>query len=251
MDKRLVFFIISIIFSVSVQGATVSGQGSWESVLQARDLDGDPATVEAFYNVSTDTTWLADANLAQTSGFDSDGLLNWYAANSWAESLNFNGVTGWRLPSTSDFGNDGYSYLSTVYVGLDAGYNIRHHSEMSGLFYDVLGNSSAYNTNGTRRECAITNYPDYCLTNSGEFSINPGTYWSSTEFVNNPGEAWVFDFASGFQGSDFKARVYYAWAVHAGDVGVAVIPLPTSVWLFISGLVCLISVGRKDKKSSI
>jgi hypothetical protein len=48
----------------------------------------------------TDLTWLADANYAQTSGYDTDGIMSWDDANAWAVSLNISGVTGWRLPKT-------------------------------------------------------------------------------------------------------------------------------------------------------
>ena len=54
----------------------------------------------AYYDDVADLTWLADANAAQTSGFDSDGRMNWVDANSWAAGLNVGGVDGWRLADT-------------------------------------------------------------------------------------------------------------------------------------------------------
>ena len=38
------------------------------------------------YDTDRDITWLQDANYAQTSGYDGDGLMNWSAATAWADS---------------------------------------------------------------------------------------------------------------------------------------------------------------------
>lgn len=77
------------------QAAAVSGQGTWETTLQGRDLDGSAANgFEAYYDTVLNITWLADASYAKTSGYDADGLLSWDAAKTWAAQLNINGVTG-------------------------------------------------------------------------------------------------------------------------------------------------------------
>lgn len=65
----------------------VSGQGTWETTLQGRDLYGNSATFEAYYDTVLDVTWLADAN---ATGFH----MNWVDSNAWAAGLDVNGVTG-------------------------------------------------------------------------------------------------------------------------------------------------------------
>lgn len=91
----------------------------------------------AYYDDVADLTWLADANYAQTSGYDANGRMTWADANAWAAGLEVAGVTGWRLPDTIDVGNDGATYTN-LYQGVDYGYNITTHSEMSNMFYNVL-----------------------------------------------------------------------------------------------------------------
>ena len=49
------------------------------------------------YSTDLDLTWLQDANYAQTSGYDADGLMTWDEANTWATNLVYFGVSGWRL----------------------------------------------------------------------------------------------------------------------------------------------------------
>ncbi len=125
-----------------VHGAPVSGQGTWETTLQARDFDGNAATIEGYYDTVLDITWLADANKA-------GGTMTWAAADSWAVGLNINGVTGWRLPDTNPVdgtsADDATSNIGTE----DRGYNISAPgtlyagsiaSEMAHLLYNTLGN---------------------------------------------------------------------------------------------------------------
>ncbi len=54
---------------------------------------------QAVYDTDFNITWLADANYAKTSGYDSDGMMVWALANTWAAGLNVGGYTGWRLPT--------------------------------------------------------------------------------------------------------------------------------------------------------
>ena len=66
--------------------------------LQPRDLDGNIATIEAFYDINLDTTWAADANL--------NGIDTWNNQVAWVAGLTIGTVSGWRLPS-ADVNGDG------------------------------------------------------------------------------------------------------------------------------------------------
>lgn len=224
------------LYSITTHAVAVSGQGIWETTLLPRDLDDDDTTVEAYYDTVLGITWLANAN--------ANGNMNWAAANNWATGLNFNGVTGWRLPTTVDVGNDGATYTN-IHQGVDYGYNITTHSEMSHMYYVTLGNTAWYDTSGNATGCIA---PDYCLSNTGPFTnLLPHYYWSSTEYALTTNTSWLFMFNSGWQKDIPKVSSYYAWAVHNGDVGTgtAVVPVPAAAWLFGSGLLCLVGVARK------
>jgi len=67
------------IFSVTANAVPVSGQGTWETTLQGRDLDGNNLTAEAYYDTALDITWLANADI--------NGEMDWFAANTWAGVL--------------------------------------------------------------------------------------------------------------------------------------------------------------------
>ncbi len=43
---------------LTAQAAPVPGQGTWETTLQARDLDGNPSTTEAWYDTALNLLWL-------------------------------------------------------------------------------------------------------------------------------------------------------------------------------------------------
>jgi hypothetical protein len=73
-------FCLMNVFVTPVHAIGVSGQGTWETTLQARDLDGNTSTIEAYYDTDLDITWLANANYAGTT-------MNWTTANAWAAGL--------------------------------------------------------------------------------------------------------------------------------------------------------------------
>jgi len=190
---------------------------------------------QAYYDTEANLTWLADANGA---GQD----LIWFDANNWVTNLNVSGVSDWRLPNTIDVGNDGITYTN-YYQGVDYGYNITAHSELSNLYYNALGNDAYYQVNGVKTGC-----PEYyCLLNTGPFSnIQLGNYWSGTTYELNSSNTWGFSMKDGLQGVLTNSSQFNTWAVHSGDVAtVSAVPIPPSVFLFGSGLLALIGFLRR------
>lgn len=45
------------------------------------------------YDSEYDVTWLADANYAEISGYDTTGEFTWAEAVAWAEQLVFGGIS--------------------------------------------------------------------------------------------------------------------------------------------------------------
>ncbi|MHB8744173.1 MAG: Lcl domain-containing protein [Sulfuricaulis sp.] len=210
--------------------APISGQGDWETTLQARYL-GSSATPDAYYDTSLNITWLADANAA-------GGAMDWTSANTWAANLNVNGVTGWSLPTMTDSNAD---CNATTYVGGPCGFNNPSTSELAHMFYTTLGDKAHYDTSGNPQTV-------YGLTNTGPFSnVQSSVYWSATEYAPSTSLAWLFSTGYGYQTNGHKANSFYAWAVHAGDVGASAVPVPAAVWLFSSGLMGLVGVARRER----
>ncbi len=201
----------------------------------------------AYYDTATNLTWVADANLAKTSGYDADGLMTWTQSVGWIASLNaqnaglgYLGTNDWRLPTVTDTGTPGCNF---AYTGTDCGYYVNLATgEMARMFYSTLGNTGYYNTSGVTTGCAGA--PNYCLTNTGPFSnLQPRSYWSGTEYAPDTINAWAFGFHNGFQGRSNKAGGLYAWAVRPGDI--APVPIPGAVWLFGGALTLLGAVRRR------
>lgn len=203
--------------------------------LEGRDLDGDTTTIEAYYDTFFDVTWLADANYAKTSGYDDDGLMTWTGALFWAERLNINGVTGWRLPNVVDTGRKGCVGDFGI---TDCGYNVNQGtSEMAMMYSSILGNKGAYDASGRFQS-------DFGLKNSSPFSnIQSYKYWYGVQSFNDSG--WSFDMGSGFQSDFLKNEFFYAWAVRSGDVAAAVVPEPQTYALALAGLAVLALVRRQ------
>ena len=202
-----VFFVLLILaISTSAQAQLVSRLGGL-----------------AYYDTESDLTWLADANYAQTSGYDSDGLMNWGVANEWANNLSVEGVTGWHLADTLQ-PDPGCSIQKTGNASY--GFNCTE-SIMGNMFHNVLGGSS----NNSITSVHNANYN--LFTN-----IQSGKYWSSTDLELIALYAWYFDFSNGEQNENGKGFDGYAWAVYTGDV--STVPVPPAIWLFCSGLFALV-----------
>jgi hypothetical protein len=184
---------------------------------------------EAYYDNILDITWLADANYAQTSGFDDDGFMNWEAAKTWVSGLDINGIIGWRLPTLSpingvsfdtNFSNnattDGNYADSKGWVG-PTGSPV---SELGHLFYVTLGNVG-WCTPDDADPSSCVEQTGWDIINTGPFSnLNAiegnGHYWTDTGI--DLFAAWSFGFYGGAQIGGPKSITFKGWAVHDGDV---------------------------------
>ncbi|HEY9199692.1 MAG TPA: DUF1566 domain-containing protein [Gammaproteobacteria bacterium] len=192
------------------------------------------------YDTDLNVTWLADANYAETSGYDADGLMNWGQAAEWAANLSYYDTVrditwnDWRLPVTLQ--PDSSCNVQTAGGSFGYGANCTG-SELGHLFYVGLG--------GTAPDPITENHnADFALFSN----VQAGGYWSGTELPYYPEdplfeEAWRFSMGSGIQLNELKAIAYNVWAVRDGDV--AAVPVPPAVWLLGSGLLGLMGASRK------
>jgi hypothetical protein len=188
------------------------------------------------YDTDRDVTWLQDANYAQTSGYDTDGLMNWSAASAWADQLVFGGSSDWRLPTTTDVGLAGCS--NTTPGDECAIIPDPSTSEWAHVFYVELGNTSYYFEDSSPR-------PGGGLTNVGPFiNLKNDVYWGGTPHIGQ-NLAYIFEVITGRNMANFVGNPFYATAVTNGDVGAAVVPLPASVWLLGTGVAAIIARRRR------
>jgi len=188
---------------------------------------------KAVYDSDLNISWLSNANAGAGSAFDdglitNDGKMRQSNASAWAASLNVDGITGWRLPTTLH--PDATCFTTSDSTGGDC-----TGSEMGHLFYNELG--------GTENSSILTSVdPDLALFSN----LQSFRYWSATDYPTSALDAYLFAFDTGKQGFATKeASVFYAWAVHDGDV--SAVPVPAAVWLFGSGLLGLVGIARRKK----
>jgi hypothetical protein len=211
----------------------VPGQGTWQSVLQPRDLNGD-GTADAYYDSSRNLSWAADA--------DPVGTTDWASAQAWINSLNLYGVTGWRTPTIQAVAGGfpvcpHYSYDGST----DCGFNVDpSRSELAHMYQTVLGNQPWLDGNGAERP------PGWGLSNTGPFrNLRPGDYPTSlTLYVPYGGEnlqfVWLYQTQYGYQDAGVaRDPTFHAWAVYDGDV-MAAVPEPATSASLLGGLLAVV-----------
>jgi len=232
--------MVALVLAIGLSGAA-------QAALQGRDLDGNLATFEAYYDTVLNITWLADANYAKTSGYDADGRMNWADANTWAANISFtdgvNVYDNWRLPTVSPINGSTFNYSLSYNGSTDVGYSISEQgtayagsigSEMAHLFYSSLDNKGFCDSaSSTANSCV--NPEAWGLTNVGAFTnFQSYNYWSGTEYAPYTYGAWGFDFNAGTQHAPTKTKSLYALAVSPGDVGA--VPEASAYAMMLAGL---------------
>jgi hypothetical protein len=228
-----------LIGATSAHGQAVSGQGTWETTLQARDINlnavaATDASAVYLYDTTLDVTWLRNANV--------NGAMDWNTANTWAADL----VTGsgaaaisdWRLPTMADPA----AAMNCTYSGTNCGANVApSSSEMANLFYSTLGNKSWYNTSGVGPQVG------WGLTNVGSFqNMQSFVYWLGAEYSPGSDSAWNFATANGYQGGNIKTLQLSAMAVRPGDV-LSPVPEPETYAMLLAGLGLIGAIGRRRR----
>lgn len=162
----------------------------------------------AYYDPNLNITWAADTNINEYG--------TWYEQTAWVSGLMIGGVSEWRLPNADVNGDR--NVVDCSFGGVTG----CEDNEMGYLFWEE----------GIKADTPNPLSADF-----------QGYYWSSTNGVGTDLAAWAFDFILGQQVSEDKSYLYYALAVHDGDV----VPVPASAWLFGSGLLGLIGISRRRK----
>ena len=217
----------------TTHAAPVSGQGTWETTLQARDLDGNGVT-DAFYDTLLDITWLRDANV--------NSYQTWDNAKTWVNNLDFGGYEDWRLPTMLDTANLGCD--SIAFSGTDCGYNVQTidgnivYSEMAHLYYVTLNNIPSRNTSGESNARGSFNTGDF-------LNFQVSNYWYDLEYALNSNWAWGLNMNTGAQGAGAKGNTFAAMAVRTGDVDIAEIPEPGTMVLVAAALMGLGAIRRR------
>jgi hypothetical protein len=203
--------------TTATQAVAISGQGSWETTLQGRDLDGNLLNgFEAYYDTIQNMTWLSDANYIKTAGINNTGL-----TNGSLKTITAYGISEWALPAaTITYNSPCQWYNNGANINPTYGCNetvatIKQEESSTtydNLFGNILGNKSS---NGS----------SYSTVNTGPFSnVQQGEYLTNAvAWYENDGvapKAVTFSTISGqLERRSISFASSYAMWTKAGDVG--------------------------------
>jgi hypothetical protein len=249
--KRLALVTTWAACAAAATAAPITGQGTWESTLRARDSNGNAVALSSplatfFYDTTLNVTWQANMNL--------NGGMSWAMANTWAATLTAGGFRDWRLPTVVDSGAPGCDL--SFDGGTDCGYNIQTqvgnvYSEFAHLFYVTLGNLALCAPGGGTPSTCEGPQSGWGLTNTAYFqNVVRSDYWSGTAYVSTgSGSAWYFgmDNLAGYQGYWPADNGRFVAVVRSGDVlGGGSMPEAQSLVLVLTALACMaLSVRRR------
>ena len=241
--RALLAVATMLVGATSVHAQAVPGQGTWETTLLGRDINLNAVAATStsavyLYDTTLNVTWLRNANVSAGNG--NGGLMDWATANNWADTLvtgsGATAISTWRLPTVNFAGC----------IASNCGWNAAtSSSEMASLFFSTLGNRSEFDINGNSQA-------GFGLTNVGSFqNLQSYVYWSGTEQAFDANSAWLFSFNIGFQTADPKSWQLNAMAVHSGDVGspVSPVPEPETYAMLLAGLGLIGVIGRRRRRT--
>jgi hypothetical protein len=188
------------------------------------------------YDSVLNITWLQDANYGAGSSYDdgitlNDGKMTWANAVAWVQQLSYAGFTGWRLPDAYNYTDGSGPYSGPKASGSELGY--MYYVNLGGVSNQPIPLSPTF-VDGNGKLVSFQNMQ------------SSSYYWFRNEY--NTEKAWLYQLNAGYQLTTNKTDTFYAWAVHAGDIGATPVPLPGAVWLFGSGLVMIAGKIARDRR---
>jgi len=236
-----IFIGMSIMgLTAAAQAVAIPGQGSWETTLQGRDLDGDISNgFEAYYDTVQNMTWLADANYIKTAGINQTGSVDQTNITITAYD-----IADWGLPATSikynlpcQWYSNGAGYQpSYICTGEPATIQL----ENSTTAYDILFGTILGNKSSSGSNYAVVNTGPFSNVQQGEYLTNaPAQYW---DLDGVAAKVVTFSTITGQLERRSEAYYYtpaynyssYAMWTKAGDVGA--VPEASTWALMVLGL---------------
>lgn len=178
------------------------------------------------YDSDQDLTWTQDAGMS--------GWLNWGEAMAWAGNLVFGGVSGWRLPATTQHDDPSCSGdVRGVFFFESRLDCIEGEMERLTALYDPWNNDLFEYIDASGKVKRYINRTRYWTSTPYRDWIDPCIYYPDYDvpctLANDDGDRtgfywqWGFTGFGGINGPAYKTTLSgssdrYAWAVHTGNV---------------------------------
>jgi hypothetical protein len=231
------------------------------NLFQTQATSNPNLVTEIINNVSTVNIIGSSHTLTNADFNTSNGAMSWFGAEAWITYLNiqnYEGHSNWRLPIvTPGSGNNLNIYNFQINGTGDSGYNITNpNSELSYMYHVNLRFKSYFDVDGKyQSDFGIfgngtyngIDYSNFGQNNVGLVkNLQADGYWYGNDYLPLSTNGFAFFANIGAQNAAaWGDNQFYAWAVLPGDV--FAVPLPHTIWLFISGLGLLALKTRARK----
>ena len=241
INKCSLFFILWFLFNSSAFATLIDRGGG------------------LLYDDEQDITWLADFNPSKTLGGEArfywDDAFNFIDNFTYYDSVRDVTWDDWRMPTLervdpacSEYGTFASPDDSPLPMGLNC-----ENSELSHLFYQDLGGVATRPINefSNSNTDYFLNLPDQTRGGDNSYLFWTGDdYYINSDFYFITDRDIAFGFSFGYGDQFFMPKNRFsmvAMAVRDGDVGVAKIPEPSTLWLMLAALIGVTSIKVKRK----
>jgi hypothetical protein len=201
------------------------------------------------YDNVLNVTWPHGSCHIKTIGYSGTGLMDWVSEDTWVTNLNFEGLTGWRLPTYTSINGSGFNYNTSSNGITDISSNISSAKNDSVNSHNVNMTANDYYSASsmTQSDFGFFSNSTYGNQNNTDLAANLqshayGLYPEPGTYSRFPADVWALILGDGNLALDPKHYHKAVWPPRPLDF-VAVSEL-SSFWLLSIGLMCFLALRR-------
>ena len=235
MYSRVIFFSLFILFFLPLSNNTA----------YASLIDNGDGTITQIREDGSQLMWMDGGSATRNRVVADIGRFNLNG-----HGQNTTGYYDWRLPAAPPVNGVSYDNSESYDGSTDVGSNITSlQNEMAYLFYVELGNLGYFDANGNASQ------EGWGLSNKGVMTwLNGSRLLTGNTDPSDPDNyVYAFDFGYGNQSRQWYSEIPGTGITKPFSymmVRTHVVPIPSALWLFVSGLFGMLGLIKREAKKA-